>query len=93
MTSVNAGEVLYITLRECGEKTLAEVERILHTLPITIVDADMAIVREAVRLKAFRKMSYADCIAAALGRMKGAAVVTGDPEFHAVEKLIKIKWL
>jgi predicted nucleic acid-binding protein len=38
-------------------------------------------------------MSYADCFAAALSKQKGAELITGDPEFKAVEKDIKIHWL
>jgi predicted nucleic acid-binding protein len=38
-------------------------------------------------------MSYADCFAAALSKQKNAELLTGDPEFKAVEKDIKIHWL
>ena len=36
-------------------------------------------------------MSYADCFAAALAKVKNSELVTGDPEFKKVE--IKIHWL
>jgi predicted nucleic acid-binding protein len=38
-------------------------------------------------------MSYADCFAAALAKIKNCELVTGDPEFREVEKEIKINWL
>jgi hypothetical protein len=39
-------------------------------------------------------MSYADCFAAALAKIKNAELVTGDPEFKAVEhELKKVRWL
>jgi predicted nucleic acid-binding protein len=38
-------------------------------------------------------MSYADAFAAALAKIKNAELVTGDPEFKALEKEIKINWL
>ena len=38
-------------------------------------------------------MSYADCFSAALAKQQNAELVTGDPEFKAVEKEIKINWL
>jgi len=69
MTSVNYGEVYYIVLRECGQQKADEIERIIRTLPIEIVDADIAMAKEAARFKAKYKISYADCFAAALTRM------------------------
>jgi hypothetical protein len=38
-------------------------------------------------------MSWADCFAAALSRQNNAELITGDPEFKAVEKDIRIHWL
>lgn len=38
-------------------------------------------------------MSYADAFAAALSKEKKAGLVTGDPEFKALEKEIDINWL
>jgi len=35
----------------------------------------------------------ADAFAAALARLKKAQLVTGDPEFKAVERQIKVMWL
>jgi hypothetical protein len=44
--------------------------------------------------KATKKMSYADCFAAALAKIRNAELVTGDPEFKVVEsELKKIRWL
>ncbi|MFA6111972.1 MAG: type II toxin-antitoxin system VapC family toxin [Candidatus Latescibacterota bacterium] len=93
VTTVNVGEVLYIVRRERGEQKAAETERILLTLPIELVDVDLALTREAARLKAGKQMSFADCFAAALARQREAAVVTGDPEFHQVEDEIAVIWL
>ena len=36
-------------------------------------------------LKVSRKMSLADCFAAALAKRDGAGLYTGDPEFKTVE--------
>ena len=93
MTTVNAGEVYYVVLRECGEEKAAQIEKIMRTLPIRIVDADWTLTREAARLKATCKMSYADCFAAALTKLNKAELVTGDPEFKGVQSVIKIDWL
>jgi ribonuclease VapC len=93
ITSVNLGEVFYIILRECGEAKAQEIEEIVQTLPIKVIDADWKLTREAAKLKAFKKMSYADCFAAALASMHKGELITGDPEFKAVEKQIKIMWI
>src|SRR3989338_6774425 len=60
MASVNFGEVYYIVLRECGEEKAKEIERIIKTLPIEIVDVDIELAKEAGRFKALHKLSYAD---------------------------------
>jgi ribonuclease VapC len=93
MTSVNFGEVYYIVLREFGEKKVNEVEKIIQTLPIEIVDVDMQLAREAARFKAIKKISYADCFAAALAKLREGEVVTGDKEFKALEGEVKISWI
>jgi predicted nucleic acid-binding protein len=38
-------------------------------------------------------LAYADCFAAALAKIKKAELYTGDPEFKAVEKEVKVIWL
>jgi predicted nucleic acid-binding protein len=38
-------------------------------------------------------MSLADCFAAALAKQRKLEIYTGDPEFKAVEKELKIVWL
>lgn len=93
MTSVNFGEVYYIILRECGMEKAHAIEKIIRNLPIEIVDVDSHLAREAARFKANHKMSYADCFAAALAKLHKGEVITGDKEFKAVEKDIKIAWL
>jgi len=49
--------------------------------------------RKAAEFKANKKMSYADCFAAALAKLRKAELVTGDPEFKQVEGDLKILWI
>ncbi len=93
MTSVNFGEVYYIVLRECGQDKAHEIEKIIRTLPIEIIDVDIQLAREAARFKATHRISYADCFAAALAKFYKGEVLTGDKEFKRVESEIKIAWL
>lgn len=94
MSAVNFGEVYYIVLRECGDEKAIEIEKIIKTLPVEIVEADEQLAKEAAWLKAIgKKISYADCFAAALARLHKGEVITGDKEFKAVENEVKISWI
>ena len=93
MTSVNFGEVYYIVLRECGQEKAQEIEKIIRTLPIEIVDVDMHLAKEAARIKATKKISYADCFAAALAKLHKGEVITGDKEFKVFENEVRISWI
>ena len=93
MTSVNFGEVYYIILRECGQEKAHEIEKIIRTLPIDIIDVDLNLAREAARFKATKKISYADCFAAALAKIRRGELVTGDREFEFLENEIRIFWI
>lgn len=93
MTSVNVGEVLYIALREYGPERFEQAEAAIADLPIDIVSADLPLARQAARFKAAGGLSYADCFAAALAKLREGRVVTGDPEFQTVEDEIEILWI
>ena len=93
MCIVNWGEVYYQVARRFGEQKAQEVERLIQTLPIILVEANKELTREAARIKATKKMAYADCFAVALARLKKAELYTGDPEFKAVEKEVKVVWV
>jgi predicted nucleic acid-binding protein len=93
MCIVNWGEVYYQVARRFGEQKAQEIEKLIQTLPITLVEANKELTREAARVKATKQMAYANCFAAALAGLKKAEIYTGDNEFKAVEKEIKIVWL
>ena len=90
---VNWGEVYYITLREAGRERADQVAHLLSTLPIQLVPVDMELAKKAAELKASKKMSYADCFAAALAGLRKAELVTGDKEFNQVKGEVKILWI
>ena len=93
MTSVNWGEVYYSTKRKKGEEIAEEVIKVLDSFPIEVVDVDKALAKQAGSYKSEKKMSYADCFAAALAKAKKGELITGDKEFKEVEDEIKILWL
>lgn len=89
----NWAEVRYIVQRKVGFERWGEVRSAVLALPLQIVAADQALAESAGALKAVKKMSLADCFAAALAQQQRAAVYTGDPEFKAVEDEVKVIWL
>lgn len=93
LSVVNWGEVYYITLREAGQERADEVAHLISTLPVQVVPADLELAKQAAEFKAVKKMSYADCFAAALSKLRKAELVTGDKEFKQVEGEVKIQWL
>ena len=93
MCIVNWGEVYYQVMRRFGDQKAQEIEQLIQTFPITLIEADKELTREAARVKAAKRMAYADCFAVALARLRKAELYTGDPELKVVEKEIKIVWL
>ena len=93
LTTVNWGKVLYIAARASGNAAAGKIEEIIDTFPIEIVPVDRSIAKIAAEFKATKKMSYADCFAAALAKLKKAELITGDRKFKAVETEINICWL
>lgn len=93
LSVVNWGEIYYITLREAGRERADDVARLISTLPIQLVPADLDLTKQAAEFKARHKISYADCFAAALAKLRKAELVTGDKEFKQVEGDVKISWI
>lgn len=83
----------YIRAKD-GSPALAEafLDR-LSMWPIDVVQNAFDDVLAAARLKVRFRISYADAFAAATAMRTDAILVTGDPEFHALEALIEIDWL
>ena len=90
---VLASTVGFLALHGGLEPGTAEIARELPTLPIEFHAADHGLAELAADYKARFKISLADAFAAALAKDRKAELVTGDPEFEALEKEIKITWL
>lgn len=93
MTEVNYAEVNYMIVRKDGAEAWAMAAKVLETLPIEFYPATRSLAAIAAGFKARISFSLADAFAAALAVEKKAELVTGDPEFKAVEKEIRIVWL
>ena len=80
-------------MRTNGPDRAEQVARLISTLPVEVVPADLELARQAAEFKAKKKMSYADCFAAALAKLRKAELVTGDKEFRQVAGEVKILWI
>lgn len=93
LSAINLGEVLYITERERGVKQTAEVLASVERLPIQFLQATWVRIQDAAHIKANFRVSYADAFAVAAAQEVGGTVLTADPEFAAVEHLVRVEWL
>jgi len=93
MTEVNYAEVQYIIRRKEGDAAWETIAGELVAAPIQFHPADRRLADLAADFKTRFKLSLADAFTAALAREKKAELITGDPEFKALEKEIKIVWL
>jgi predicted nucleic acid-binding protein len=91
--SVNWAEIRYIIERKSGAEAWEKNRTKILSLPIEVVPADPNMAELAGKIKASRKMSLADCFAAALAKQRNGVIYTGNPEFRALEPAWKIVWL
>lgn len=97
MSVINWGEIYYSIMRGASQEMADSKSHEIAGMQIELVPVDardLELVREAAIFKATKKMSYADCFAAALAKTQNAELVTGDRDFKVVEdELKKIRWL
>jgi uncharacterized protein len=89
----NWAEVRYQVERKVGTARWMEVRERLLGLPVEVATADQHLAEMAGEIKARRKMSLADCFAAALAKDRKADLFTGDPEFRQLEHEIRLVWI
>jgi len=93
LSVVNLGEVWYSIARTNSPETADQYVREIEGMSIEIVDADWELTHQAAAFKVKGNISYADCFAAALAKIRKAELITGDQELHALEGVIKIAWI
>ena len=95
ITSINAGEVYYMSSRKDGTAKAELAWKAMHQFPIHIIDPDLEFTWAAAKLKAKYSISYADAFAAVLTIKRKATLITGDNEFDALagETGFKVKYL
>ena len=93
MTDVNYAEVKYSIVKKDGSESWAEAAKVLQGLPIEFHSTNRILADTAADFKARFRLSLADAFAAALAKEKRVELVTGDAEFKALEREIKLHWL
>jgi len=90
---INWGEFYYIVARRAGKRKAEEALALLEHLPIETLSVDDPLIKEAAEIKAEYPVAYADAFCIATARRASAHVLTNDPEFKAVQHLVKVIWL
>lgn len=84
ITTVNAGEVFYMSCRKDGIGKATRVWEAMKKIPLHFIGVDMELSLAAAKIKAGHKLSFADALAAALTIQKKGTLVTGDDEFQTL---------
>lgn len=93
LNRIHWGEFYYVVRRRVGSKKADDALHLLEQLPIEMVEVDPPLVRSAAEIKSENAVSYADAFCVATAMRFGAAVLTSDPEFKAVEGQVTVRWI
>jgi predicted nucleic acid-binding protein len=92
LSLLNFGEIAYIAERERGYAAAQRILDDIRRLPITVREVSEERVWAAARIKAARRVSYADAFAVALAQELSATLVSGDPEIRALSHVVPVLW-
>jgi predicted nucleic acid-binding protein len=94
---LHLGEVYYVFYRKGGERVAETMLDDVGQLPVVVEDrVSPALMREAGRIKASYRLSYADAFAVGLARIRKGTLVSADRhEFAPIESAaeIAITWV
>lgn len=90
MSAVNWGEVFYTEWRRHGESKAREAETNLRRLPVLVISVDRDRATRAAALKQKHNLGYADAFAAELALERDASLVTADPEFSRLGRVLSV---
>jgi ribonuclease VapC len=89
ISMVNWGEVLYSTAKSAGlVRATADLKAMSVLVEPVAIDEELAEAAATVRFH--YKLGYADCFAAALAMRMDATLVTTDPDFAKLGKMLKV---
>ena len=87
---VSLTELQYIRTNEQGAESAAKLVAWVKQQPVQWLHSDEALCGEAAKLKAAHKVSFADAFVAATAKRCDAVLVHKDPEFAALQGIIKL---
>ena len=93
VTVVNLGEIWYSIARTVSPEQADATVQEIRGMSIEIIDADWKLTHQAAIYKARGGISYADCYAAALAKLRKAEVITGAPEFQKLKDEVTTAWI
>jgi predicted nucleic acid-binding protein len=93
MTDVTYAEVKSWIVRTAGLEAWDEAAKVLEGLPIEMHPTSRSLAEAAGELMSRHSLRLAGAFAAALAKEKKAELITGDPEFGALEKDLRISWI
>lgn len=93
MNLINLGEVFYRICKIASAKKAEEIVSKIKLLPISFISILDEMVMEAARVKGKYPVSYTDAFTIASAIRLKSAIVTADPEYRAVSKLVEIVWI
>ncbi len=93
ISMINVGEVYYLLAKRLGPEHAEDFLDHFPALPMRSVVPDAAGIIDAAKLKGIYPISYADSFAAALAIRERAPLITGDPEFKRLSRILKLDWV
>lgn len=90
MSAVNWGEVFYIVWKRHGENKARQAQSTVSDMPIVFVAVDFDRATRAAAIKQKHNLGYADAFAAELAIDRSAWLVTADPEFTKLGKMLSV---
>jgi predicted nucleic acid-binding protein len=90
MSAVNWGEVFYVAWKRHGEAKAWEARAKLREIPVVVIAAEVDRATRAAALKQKHNLGYADAFAAELAIEQRAWLVTADPDFSRLGKLLSL---
>lgn len=92
MSAVNWGESMYVASQRSGQPLQLAAE-LIRGLPVVVSQVESRTAESAALLKAERGLGYADAFAVSLALSLDMPLVTGDPDFRALEPELALLWI
>ena len=93
ISMINVGEIYYLLAKRLSVERAEDFLKQFPSLPIRSIVPDESEIIDAARLKGRYRISYADSFAASLAIQQRAPLITGDPDFQRISKIVDLAWI